>query len=458
MTARELASALSDKTISARELAGEYLARAKELNPSLQAYITICGESAEKQAELADKLLADGKASFLTGLPVGVKDNICTKGVRTTCASRMLRNYVPMYDATAVKTIKRNGGVILGKCDMDEFAMGAFGENSALSECKNPIDDAFSPGGSSSGVGASVAAGLASWGIGSDTGGSLRIPASFCGCVGFKPTYGAISRYGLVSYASSMDTVGIITKTAEDACFIAPQLFGKDACDMTSRSIGCKVDRLCNLKGVTFAFSEEDMADAETEITAVLHKTADMLEKLGAKRISKSSLPSAEADYAYSVISCAEAMSNLARYDGIRFGGDGTLPPEQVRETLFGDVVRERIEYGNFVLREENFDAIYVAAQKVRESTEKEYDALFDVADIVLSPLVDFSVPKRGETDALRADKFTVSANFAGVPAISLPIGKDKNGLPVSVQLMSGKGRDGFLLAASRLLEKEAAK
>ncbi|MBQ5778163.1 MAG: Asp-tRNA(Asn)/Glu-tRNA(Gln) amidotransferase subunit GatA [Oscillospiraceae bacterium] len=458
MTARELASALSDKTISARELAGEYLARAKELNPSLQAYITICGESAEKQAELADKLLTNGKADFLTGLPVGVKDNICTKGVRTTCASRMLRNYVPMYDATAVKTIKRNGGVILGKCDMDEFAMGAFGENSALSECKNPIDDAFSPGGSSSGVGASVAAGLASWGLGSDTGGSLRIPASFCGCVGFKPTYGAISRYGLISYASSMDTVGIITKTAEDACFIAPQLFGKDACDMTSRSIGCKVDRLCNLKGVTFAFSEEDMADAETEITAVLHKTADMLEKLGAKRISKSSLPSAEADYAYSVISCAEAMSNLARYDGIRFGGDGTLPPEQVRETLFGEVVRERIEYGNFVLREENFDAIYVAAQKVRESTEKEYDALFDVADIVLSPLVDFSVPKRGETDALRADKFTVSANFAGVPAISLPMSKDKNGLPVSVQLMSGKGCDGFLLAASRLLEKEAAR
>ncbi len=457
MTAVELSKKLLKKEISARELSGEYIARAENKNPHLQAYITLCCEKAMEQAEKADMLFAEGSANFMTGLCIGVKDNICTEKIRTTCASNMLSKYVPTYDATVVKKIKQNRGIIIGKTDLDEFGMGAFGENSAFGQCKNPINEEYPPGGSSSGSAAAVTAGLCTWAIGSDTGGSARLPASFCGCVGFKPTYGAISRFGLISYASSMDTVGIITKTAADAAMLSPFLFGKDQKDMTSCNVRCEVDVLYNLSGITFTFSEKDMEASEPFIQERLLECAKTLERLGAKRLCRSVFSKQKHDESYNIISCAEAMSNLARYDGIKYGGDGSNVLK-TRDIFFGAEVARRIEFGNFVLKSENYDDFYAAAEAVRKKTSEEIHSLLSEADIVLSPLCDFGVPKLGKTDALHPDKYTVAANFAGIPAISIPYGKDKNGMPVSVQLMAGKRRDFLLLRIAELLEREVAR
>ena len=343
---------------------------------------------------------------------------------------------------------------VLGKVNLDEFAMGSFGDNSAFFQTINPLNASSVPGGSSSGSAASVAAGLACASVGTDTGGSVRIPAAFCGLVGFKPSYGAISRYGLVAYASSLDTVGTITKTVSDAALLSSVLFGRDERDMTSVDISAAYIGKIDLRDITFAFSDNDIKDSEKEIADVTEKVAKFLSDSGSHRIRETVFGNSEMDYAYKVIACAEATSNLARYDGIKYGGAPGLTPDEAREKLFGAEVKRRIDFGNFVLRRENFEKYYEAAQKERKKVIRETGDLFERADIILSPVCDFTPPEYSKVSFCRADRFTVAANFSGVPAISFPVGKDKKGMPVSVQLMSKRYSDARLLAIAGKIEK----
>ena len=452
-TLLELSKLLGEKRISSCELTKLFLQRIREKNGELGAFITVCEGKAYDMAKRADDMLANGKKTAITGIPVGVKDNICTVKIRTTCASKMLQNYIPAYDAAVVENIKKEGAVILGKTNLDEFAMGAFGTDSALLTSKNPINTEFVAGGSSSGSAVAVASGMCPVTLGSDTGGSVRVPASFCGICGFKPSYGAISRFGLVAYASSLDTVGVLAKTAGDIFAFSKSVCKKDSRDMTSVEV-CDVCDVTSLSGIRFAFCEDDFKNAKNEIQTSLKRFAEFLSRAGLVRVEKSAFCDSDMDKHYTSLVCAEAMSNLSRYDGIKYGYREFESVEENRQNAFGPEVRKRIEYGNYVLREENFKSVYEAAVKSRNRASREVETLFDECDIAVTPLCDFEVPKTGETGGLRADKFTVLANFTGIPALSMPIGRDKNGMPISVQLMSKRFSDFTLLKISALVEK----
>ncbi len=450
-TLKDISGMLAEKKISSRELTEIIVQRNKELNSENGAFITFCDDLAYEIAENADKLIANGAGGYITGIQVSVKDNICTAGIRTTCASRMLESYVPPYNATVVDKIHAGCGVIVGKTNLDEFAMGAFGTDSALQKTKNPLDESFVVGGSSSGAACAVSAGMCFASIASDTGGSVRLPASFCGLCGFKPSYGAVSRYGLVSYASSLDTVGIIAKNASDASLLFSSVCGVDKKDMTSSAVDDKSD--CrNLSDVRFLFCEKDLENADLSIKEAFGRVIDILSASVVSVKSDLLFGNSDIDDAYKVIACAEATSNLARYDGIRFGASADSV-EETRSTYFGDEVKRRILFGNYVLFEKNYERYYVNAEKVRRKTINMIDSIFKDADIIISPLCEFEVPRLGETDNLRADKFTVAANFAGIPAISIPVGTDRNGMPISVQLMSKRKSDAFLLEVAKKLE-----
>lgn len=450
MSLTSLSQKLQKREISSRELTESFLEKIEENDSRVLSYITVCRKEALKLAEAADKKIKNGESVAITGIPFSVKDNICTAKIRTTCASRMLEGYVPAYNATCVGKLLESGGVLLGKTNLDEFGMGAFGDTSAFFTTKNPINTEFFAGGSSSGSAAAVGGDMCTFSLGSDTGGSVRLPAAFCGCVGFKPSFGAISRFGLVAYASSLDTVGVITKTASDALLLAPYLFGKDEYDMTSFDVGKNKEELVGLHGIRFSFSENDLRGCDEEVKRETIRARDILLSLGAELIPESSFSNEYPDDVYKVISCAEAMSNLARYDGIRYGGSE-------REALFGKEVLRRIEYGNFVLSKDNFDVLYRGAQSARKRITEEADTLFSKVDIALSPVSEFTVPKAGETKELRPDRFTVTANFAGIPSISIPVGKDRNGMPLGVQLSAGRGDDMKLLEIAKLFEKGAS-
>lgn len=453
MTAVQTARLIAERKASAAEVVRGYLDRIEKEDGAVRSYITVCEDEAMSAARNADENISRGEAGALLGVPVSVKDNLCTAKVRTTCASKMLENYVPTYDAYVVERLKCEAMPILGKVNLDEFAMGSFGDGSALFRTKNPLGGEYVPGGSSSGSAVSVAAGLACASVGTDTGGSVRIPASFCGLVGFKPTYGAISRFGLIAYASSLDTVGTVTKTVEDAAVLSSVLFGKDERDMTSLEVDALCDEPICLKNITFAFSDSDLENAEREIQDTTVRAADILIRAGAERIDATVFGDSKADDAYKVLACAEATSNLARYDGIKYGGERELTVAEARERLFGSEVKRRIEFGNFVLSAENFDRYYKSAIDERARVMRDLDKLFEKADIILSPLCDFAVPTYAESAAKRADRFTVAANFAGIPAISIPAGRDGRGMPVSVQLMSKKYSDARLLNIAGSLE-----
>ncbi len=450
-TLEDVSGMIAKKKISSRELTEVIVHRNKELNPTNGAFITVCDDLAYEMAEKADALITKGMGGAITGVQVSVKDNICTAGMRTTCASRMLESYVPPYNATVVDKVYDECGIIVGKTNLDEFAMGAFGMDSALQKTLNPLDTDFAVGGSSSGAACAVASGMCFASIASDTGGSVRLPASFCGLCGFKPSYGAISRYGLVSYASSLDTVGIIAKNAVDASLLFSSVCGADKRDMTSSAIddksGCR-----NLSDVRFLFCEKDLENAELSIKNAFGKVIDILSESVVGMKSDSLFGNSDIDDAYKVIACAEATSNLARYDGIRFGASADSV-EETRSLYFGDEVKRRILFGNYVLFEKNYERYYVNSEKVRRKTINRVDNIFKDADVIISPLCDFEVPRLGKTDNLRADKFTVAANFAGIPAISVPVGKDRNGMPISVQLMSKRKSDVFLLEVAKKLE-----
>ncbi len=442
---------------SALALAEAYLAEIEKKNKTLNAYLEVF-DDVRAQAKDADARIKAGKAEALTGIPIAIKDNILIQGKRVSAASKILEGYVAPYNATAIKKLKDAGAVFLGRTNCDEFAMGGSTENSAFGVTKNPHDIERVAGGSSGGSAAAVAADLALAALGSDTGGSVREPASFCGVIGFKPSYGAVSRYGLIAYGSSLDCIGPIAKTAEDAQIIFDCIRGKDALDSTSVEVKSPASAEASagkqkLKvGVPRKFVEGKGIDAG--VLKNFNETIAKLEEKGAEIIDIE-LPSLQyALAAYYIIAPAEASANLARFDGMRYGsrieGANGIDDYFKTRALFGTEVRRRIILGTFVLSSGYYDAYYSKALAARAQIRADFEKAFEKIDILAVPTSPTPAWKIGEkTDPLSAylaDIFTVTANLAGIPAISIPSGKTKAGLPLGLQLMAPSGGDDTLL------------
>lgn len=464
LTAAEL---LQSKKISSEELTLQYIEAIKKSNPTLNAYVHCSFEQALSSAKQADKLISSGKASALTGIPFTLKDNIATDGLETTCCSKILQGFKPYYDATVWAKLKSQGAVLLGKTNMDEFAMGSTGENSVYGATLNPIDNGRVTGGSSSGCAAAVCANIAAYGLGSDTGGSIRQPASFCGVVGFKPSYGAISRYGLIAYGSSLDQIGPITRSVTDAAILFDCLSGADKHDSTSLNLtNGKTILSGNVKGLKIGVVEQLMQGANKDVVAAVEKVITAYEKAGAE-VVRLSIPQLKlALPIYYIIACAEASSNLGRYDGIRYGyraSNYSSVDDMVTKTRtegFGKEVKKRIMLGTYVLSSGYFDAYYKKACLLRKSLEASLAKCFEKCDFIFAPTVPQTAFPLGYSggnaiETYLSDICTVPANVAGLPAISLPCGKDKSGLPVGVQIIGKKYSDQSLLSVAYFAEKE---
>ena len=471
MNLAELGSALSARKISAAELTKAYVASIDKNEPQVGAYVSTDARMALDMAIAVDKRRAAGEElSPLAGIPMGVKDNICTKGVTTTCASRMLSDYVPPYDAHVVERLKAAGFVMLGKLNMDEFAMGSTTENSAIKVTHNPLDLSRVPGGSSGGSAAAVAAFEAAYTLGSDTGGSIRQPAAFCGVVGMKPTYGMVSRYGLVAFASSLDQIGPLTHTVRDNALVLNAIAGHDKRDATSvdrvygdfgAEIGKGVKDL--VIGVPKEFFGEGIAPDVKE--AVLAAAA-RYEKLGAKIVEVSMPAIDHALAAYYVISSAEASSNLARFDGVRYGYR-TAEFEDIGELYkksrsegFGAEVKRRIMLGTFALSSGYYDAYYKKALQVRALVRADYDRVLEKCDVILSPVAPTVAYKLGEKsknplEMYMGDAYSVPVNVAGIPALALPCGTGEGGMPVGLQLMGKPFSEALLYRVGAALEDD---
>jgi len=470
MTAHALSEKLKNREISAVELTRAQLAHIEETESSVESLITVTSDAAIKKAEEVDKKIAAGEAlSPLAGIPVAVKDNISTKGVLTTCASKMLYNYVPPYDATVAEKLDNADAVMIGKANMDEFAMGSSTENSYFKKTKNPRNTAHVPGGSSGGSAAAVAADEAVFALGSDTGGSIRQPASFCGVVGMKPTYGLVSRYGLIAFASSLDQIGPLTKDVRDCATVLSVISGKDVKDSTSLSANTP-DFLGALtgecRGMRIGLPKEYLSDAVAPaVREAVLSAAKAYEAMGAV-VEECSLPMLDyALEAYYLISSAEASSNLARYDGVRYGfrAENCADLESLflktRSEGFGKEVKRRIMLGTFVLSSGYYDAYYKKAQQTRTLICLDFARVFENFDCILTPTSPCTAWKFGEKSAdpvqmYLADICTVSVNIAGLPALSLPYGTDADGLPIGVQLIGGRLRDDVILRAAYALEQ----
>ena len=463
-TADEHRKALENKEYTSLELTEAVLAQIDEYDASVGAFLTVDAEGARASARASDQRRANGAVlSPLDGIPYGVKDNFCTKDLRTTCASRMLERFIPPYDATAVAKLRGAGAVLLGKQNMDEFAMGSSTEHSALKKTRNPHHHAFVAGGSSGGSAAAVASGMGSFALGSDTGGSVRQPASFCGVYGLKPTYGAISRYGVIEMATSLDSVGIFSRSIDDCKTVFDVLAGQDPLDATSRAKGSLAFAARPLRiAVPDCFGDGVLAPSVAE---ALEKAKDVLAEHGAS-FDTVALPSPEqALAAYSVLVSAECASNLARFDGIRYGsyreGDGGFRSryEQTRAFGFGEEVKRRILFGSYVLQSDHRADFYERAREVRRHVKRGFLHLFSKYDLLLCPTTPHTAFRHGSVqtpeEMYRADLCTVYANLAGVPAISVPFGKDAEGMPVSVQLTAGFFGENILFHAARMLEAE---
>ena len=469
MTAASLSEKLRKKECSAVEITRSVLEQIEKTEDKIGSFVTVCEEQALKKAEEVDQKIAAGEAlSSLAGIPIGVKDNICTKDVLTTCSSKMLYNFVPPYDATVVSRLKQADAVIIGKCNMDEFAMGSSCETSYFKKTKNPWDPAYVPGGSSGGSAACVSAGEAVLSLGSDTGGSIRLPASYCGVVGLQPTYGSVSRYGLVAFASSLDQIGPLGRSVEDVANLYEVICGRDPMDATSvaREYGAfaqKINR--SVKGLRIGIPKEYFGDGvEPEIKAAVLESVDRLVKEGAQTVSIS-LPSTDyALSAYYIISSAEASSNLARFDGVKYGyraKDFTNlidMYEKTRSEGFGDEVKRRIMLGTFVLSSGFYDAYYKRAKQMQQKIAQEYAEAFSQCDIILTPTSPSTAFRMGERtdDPLKmyaADICTVTVNIAGLPAISVPCATVSNGLPVGMQMIGPKFSEQMLFDAAGCFE-----
>jgi len=469
LTLKQAANALQRKEISSVELTQGLLARITEKEPQIRALNALCAETALEEAAASDKRRAAGQAfGPFDGIPVIVKDNICTQGVATTCSSKILENFIPPYDAHVVERLKAQGFVLLAKANLDEFAMGSSTENSAFHPTSNPWELRRVPGGSSGGSTAAVAAGYAPLALGSDTGGSIRQPASYCGVVGLKPTYGAVSRYGLVAFASSLDQIGPVTRSVEDAALALNVLSGHDCRDSTSidmahpdytKTIGKDARGLCiGLPKEYFG------AGLDPDVKAAVDKAVNALEDAGAV-VDEASLPTFDyALSAYYIISSAEAASNLSRFDGVKYGYrakqyDGLVDMYvQTRSEGFGPEVKRRIMLGNYVLSAGYYDAYYLKALKVRTLIKRDFDTLFEKFDCILSPAAPTPAFIAGEkSDPLSMyliDIYTVPVNIAGLAAISVPCALSREGLPIGLQLIAKPFGEPELLCAAHALEQ----
>jgi aspartyl-tRNA(Asn)/glutamyl-tRNA(Gln) amidotransferase subunit A len=441
------------RRFSATELATEALRFAETANPQTNAYLHFSPERALSTARLVDQQIARGdQPGPLAAVPVAVKDVIVTKGVRTTCGSKLLANYVPPYDATAVARIENAGGLIIGKTNCDEFAMGSSNENSAFGPVRNPVAPDRVPGGSSGGSAAAVAQGTAVVALGSDTGGSIRQPASFCGVVGVTPTYGRVSRYGLTAFASSLDHIGPLARSVRDAATVLRVIAGRDPCDSTSADApvpdyAALLDG--HVKGLKLGLPREYLKALGSETGTLIHRAVDAFQKLGCQ-VREISLPAT--DYAiacYYIIATAEASSNLARYDGVRYtsrSGNGDTLSEMYRKTRgegFGAECKRRIMLGTYVLSAGYYDAYYLKAQKVRALVARDFANAFQEVDAIVAPVSPFPAFRLGEKvdDPIAmylSDIYTITGSLAGIPCMSVPCGKTAEGLPVGMQILTG--------------------
>lgn len=452
LTVSQMSDLIRSKKVSAPELTQAYLKRIESIDTELGSYITVLKEDAVKRAkEVQDKIDKDMVTSPLAGIPFALKDNICTEGIRTTCASKMLDNFVPPYQATVSEKLFSQDTVLIGKLNMDEFAMGGSTENSYHKITKNPWDLQRVPGGSSGGSAASVGADLTGFALGSDTGGSIRQPASFCGVVGMKPTYGAVSRYGLVAFASSLDQIGPVTKDVTDCAIVLNAISGYDSMDSTSANIkypDYTKALVEDIKGMRVGIPKEYVGEGiNPEVKKAVLEAAETLKKLGAI-VEEFSLPVTEyAIPAYYIISSAEASSNLARYDGIKYGyraknySDLLDLYKQTRSEGFGSEVKRRIMLGTYALSSGYYDAYYKKALQVRTIIKNEFNEAFNKYDVVLGPTAPTTAYKIGEKSdnplqMYLGDIYTVSVNIAGLPALAIPCGLDSNGLPIGMQLI----------------------
>ena len=460
---------LLNREISSQDLTSAVFARVDAVENKVDAFLHLCREEAMEAAKNADKILAQGEGGPLCGIPLGIKDVMCTKGIPTTCASKILGNFVPPYDGTVISKLKNAGAVLMGKTNMDEFAMGSSTENSAFKTTKNPWDLSRIPGGSSGGSAAAVAAGMSLGALGSDTGGSIRQPASHCGVVGLKPTYGRVSRFGLVAYASSLDQIGPFTKTVEDAAILLQAIAGYDASDSTS--VNCPVpDYLAaiqeDVKGMRVGMPKEFFEEGglDPDVKNAVDQAIKTLESQGVEVIPVS-LPHSKYSVAvYYVIAPAEASSNLARYDGVKYGlrseRDSLIDMyHATRSAGFGPEVQRRIIIGTYALSAGYYDAYYGKASQVRTLIMQDYKKAFETCDAVVSPVAPTPAFKLGEKtdDPLTmylSDIFTLSANLAGVCGMSVPCGFSADGMPIGLQLQGSHFQEEKILRLAHHFQK----
>jgi aspartyl-tRNA(Asn)/glutamyl-tRNA(Gln) amidotransferase subunit A len=465
------------KRIAAGELTAAaatdaYLARIAKHDGDLGAYLAVDAEGARAQAAVVDAMrTANAPLGPLAGVPIALKDVLVTKGMATTAASKILAGWIPPYDGTAVEKLRAAGAVILGKVNCDEFAMGSSTENSAYKQTKNPWDGSRVPGGSSGGSSAAVAAALCAASLGTDTGGSIRQPAAFCGCVGIKPTYGRVSRWGVVAFASSLDQVGPLTRTVADAALLLEVICGFDPKDSTSldQPVGKLTDALTgDVKGLRVGIPHEYFAAAiDDEVRASVEKAAHVLRERGAELIDIALPHTEHALPAYYVVAPAEASSNLARYDGIRFGkaAEGARDLldlyQRSRGAGFGPEVKRRIMLGTYALRSGYYDAYYKKAQQIRALIKRDFDKAWQHVDVILTPTTPTAAfrfgAKASPVDMYLADIFTLSCNLAGLPGISVPCGFTAEGLPIGAQLLGKPLDEATLLRAAHVIESVLA-
>ena len=469
-TVHELVEKLEKQEITSEELVRSYYDRIKEKEDKIKGYVTLLEEDAINQAKKIDERRKNGeKLGKFAGIPMAIKDNICTKGIKTTCSSKMLENFVSPYDATIIEKLKQEDIIFLGKTNMDEFAMGSSTENSAFFVTHNPWDLNTVPGGSSGGSAAVVAADMTPWALGSDTGGSIRQPASLCGIVGLKPTYGLVSRYGLVAYGSSLDQIGPLVKDVEDAALLLNLLVGHDPKDSTSAPIEKKdytLSLVNDVKGLKIALPKEYIGEGiNPEVRKAILEVAEKYRSLGAE-VEECSVDIGEKAIAdYYIISCAEASSNLGRFDGIRYGYR-TENYENLKDIYrnsrsegFGDEVKARIILGTYVLSSGYYDAYYKKAQKLRTIIKNEFNKVFEKYDLVLMPTSPCTAFKIGEKvdnpiEMYLADLCTVPVNIASLPGISVPCALDEKGLPIGFQLVGKQFDEETILRAAYTYEK----
>ena len=467
---KQLHEMLVNKEITAVSLAEKYIKAVETENPSLNAYVKTTFEEALKSAQIVDEKIAKGEEiGLLEGIPMTLKDNISTDGIETTCCSKILKGYVPIYDAFVWDKLKKDGAVLLGKTNMDEFAMGSSCENSCYGGANNPHNKNHVAGGSSGGGASAVGANIAVYALGSDTGGSIRQPASFCGIVGLKPTYGAVSRFGLIAYASSLDQIGPITTSVEDAAIVFDHISGKDEMDSTSK--GAKTttaDKLTtDIKGVKIGIVKEYFEGVRDDVRKNIENAIETYKSLGAEIVEfempilKYALP------VYYILACAEASSNLGRYDGIRYGyrtdsynGIHDMVCK-TRSEGFGSEVKRRILLGTYVLSSGYYDAYYKKAQNLRGNIVGAFDDAFKKCDVILAPTVPMTAFENGFTgqnaiETYQTDICTVPVNIAGLPAISIPCGTAADGLPVGMQLIGNSFCESTILNAAYAYEQNS--